>query len=123
MKDYIEARGGEVRLNSPVLEIMVDNDDDDDDDDSSSKNVKGLKLLDGTILEVDEYISAMPVDIFKKLLPESWSNMPYFAQTQELKGIPVMNLQIWFDKKFQNPVDGLVFSRSPLLSVYADMST
>merc|ERR1711968_416542 len=65
----------------------------------------------------------MPVDVFKKVLPESWSNMPYFAQTEELKGIPVMNLQIWFDRKFKNSVDGLVFSRSPLLSVYADMST
>merc|ERR1711968_395703 len=65
----------------------------------------------------------MPVDVFKKLIPESWSNMPYFAQTEELKGIPVMNLQIWFDRKFKNSVDGLVFSRSPLLSVYADMST
>lgn len=35
----------------------------------------------------------------------------------------MMNLQIWFDRKFKNSVDGLVFSRSPLLSVYADMST
>ena len=116
MKDYIEVHGGEVRLDSPVLEILVN-----DDDDSSS--VMGLKLRDGTILEADEYVSAMPVDVFKKVLPESWSNMPYFAQTEELKGIPVMNLQIWFDRKFKNSVDGLVFSRSPLLSVYADMST
>lgn len=39
----------------------------------------------------------------------------------ELEGIPVINLHMWFDKKLNN-VDHLCFSRSPLLSVYADMS-
>ena len=33
-----------------------------------------------------------------------------------------MNLQLWFDRKFESSLDGLAFSRSPLLSVYADMS-
>ena len=39
-----------------------------------------------------------------------------------LQGIPVINIHLWFDRKLQN-VDHLCFSRSPLLSVYADMST
>jgi 15-cis-phytoene desaturase len=39
----------------------------------------------------------------------------------ELEGIPVINLHMWFDKKLTS-VDHLCFSRSPLLSVYADMS-
>ena len=34
----------------------------------------------------------------------------------------VINLHMWFDRKL-NSVDHLCFSRSPLLSVYADMST
>ena len=34
----------------------------------------------------------------------------------------MINLQLWFDRKL-NSVDHLCFSRSPLLSVYADMST
>ena len=58
----------------------------------------------------------------KRLVPEAWSTMPYFKQLDELEGIPVMNLQLWFDKKFTSSLDGLAFSRSPLLSVYADMS-
>jgi len=49
--------------------------------------------------------------------------MPYFCQLDELEGIPVINIQLWFDRKFKAVVDGLCFSRSPLLSVYADMST
>jgi 15-cis-phytoene desaturase len=47
--------------------------------------------------------------------------MPYFRQMDELEGIPVINLHMWFDKKLTS-VDHLCFSRSPLLSVYADMS-
>ena len=52
----------------------------------------------------------------------AWSTMPYFRQMDELEGIPVINIHMWFDRKLQN-VDHLCFSRSPLLSVYADMST
>jgi 15-cis-phytoene desaturase len=64
----------------------------------------------------------MPVDIMKRMLPKKWSTMPYFRQFDELEGIPVINLHLWFDRKLKN-VDHLCFSRSPLLSVYADMST
>mmetsp|Transcript_15341 Transcript_15341/g.46139 ORF Transcript_15341/g.46139 Transcript_15341/m.46139 type:complete len:113 (+) Transcript_15341:1336-1674(+) len=64
----------------------------------------------------------MPVDIMKRFVPKKWSAMPFFRQMDELEGIPVINLHMWFDKKLKN-VDHLCFSRSPLLSVYADMST
>merc|ERR1712146_256202 len=73
-------------------------------------------------VEADEYVSAMPVDIMKRFVPEAWSTMPYFEQIKELEGIPVINLHLWFDRKLQN-VDHLCFSRSKYLSVYADMST
>ena len=63
----------------------------------------------------------MPVDILKRMTPEPWQKLPYFRQFDELEGIPVINLHLWFDRKLK-AVDGLCFSRSPLLSVYADMS-
>ena len=65
----------------------------------------------------DEYVSALPVDVLKRVVPEAWSTLPYFRQLDELEGIPVMNLQLWFDTKFESSLDGLAFSRSPLLSV------
>ena len=67
-------------------------------------------------------VSAMPVDVVKRVLPKEWQKIPYFRQFDHLEGIPVINLHLWFDKKFQKAVDHLCFSRSPLLSVYADMS-
>jgi 15-cis-phytoene desaturase len=62
------------------------------------------------------------VDIVKKLLPDEWRAKPFFKQLDGLEGVPVINIHIWFDRKLTT-VDHLLFSRSPLLSVYADMST
>ena len=113
MKAHIEARGGEVRTSAPVAEILTREDD---------GSVQGLRMQDGSIVTADIYVSAMPVDVLKRLVPARWSTMPYFRQFDELEGIPVINIHMWFDRKLQN-VDHLCFSRSPLLSVYADMST
>jgi 15-cis-phytoene desaturase len=112
MKQHIEKSGGEVKTGSPLEEIMTNED----------GSVAGLKMRDGSIVTADVYVSAMPVDVVKKVLPARWSTMPFFRQLNELKGIPVINLQLWFDRKL-NSIDHLCFSRSPYLSVYADMST
>mmetsp|Transcript_15346 Transcript_15346/g.46194 ORF Transcript_15346/g.46194 Transcript_15346/m.46194 type:complete len:226 (+) Transcript_15346:1030-1707(+) len=112
MKDYIEERGGKVLTKKRLKEIVVNED----------GSVKHFSLADGEVVVADEYVSAMPVDIMKRFVPKKWSAMPFFRQMDELEGIPVINLHMWFDKKLKN-VDHLCFSRSPLLSVYADMST
>merc|ERR1711865_1093567 len=113
MVEHITARGGQVLTGKPISSIEVNPND---------NSVEHLILADGSIVEADMYVSAMPVDIVKRLIPKPWSTIPYFRQLSELEGIPVINLQIWFDTKLTS-TDGLCFSRSPLLSVYADMST
>lgn len=117
LRQYIEQRGGEVRLSSPLRKFELNPD----------GSVAGLRLAgkdgaDGELLTADYYVSAMPVDPLKLMLPDKWKAMPFFAQLDELEGIPVINIHLWFDRKLQG-VDHLTFSRSPLLSVYADMST
>mmetsp|Transcript_11849 Transcript_11849/g.24671 ORF Transcript_11849/g.24671 Transcript_11849/m.24671 type:complete len:625 (-) Transcript_11849:231-2105(-) len=111
MVHHIESRGGKVLTSAPVKEIVTNDD----------GTVKHLLLRSGEKIVADEYVSAMPVDIVKRMTPKSWQNMPYFRQFDELEGIPVINLHMWFDRKLK-AVDHLCFSRSPLLSVYADMS-
>jgi 15-cis-phytoene desaturase len=113
MVDYITARGGEVRFKSGVKNIEVD---------ESDGSVKRFDLLNGESITADLYVSAMPVDIVKKLVPESWEKLDTFRKLEKLVGVPVINIHIWFDRKLTT-VDHLLFSRSPLLSVYADMST
>jgi len=111
LADYVESEGGKVFMNSPMKEIVTNED----------GTVNHLLLRSGEKIEADEYVSAMPVDIVKRMLPKAWQTMPFFRQLDELEGIPVINLHMWFDKKLK-AVDHLCFSRSPLLSVYADMS-
>ena len=36
-------------------------------------------------IEADVYISAMPVDVMKRMEPKTWQNMPYFRQMDELE--------------------------------------
>merc|ERR1711968_286945 len=108
----IEKNGGQVFCEKPMERIELNED----------GSIKKVVLRDGEEVVADEYVSALPVDVLKRVVPEAWSTMPYFRQLDELEGIPVMNLQLWFDRKFESSLDGLAFSRSPLLSVYADMS-
>lgn len=110
--NHIESLGGEVRLNSRLKKIEL----------NSDGTVKHLVLGDGNIITGDVYVVATPVDILKLLLPQEWKEVSYFNKLEKLVGVPVINVHIWFDRKLKNTYDHLLFSRSSLLSVYADMS-
>ncbi|MBD2211621.1 15-cis-phytoene desaturase [Calothrix sp. FACHB-156] len=114
--DHITERGGEVRLNAPLKEILLN-------PDGTVRGflIRGLNGAEDEVLTADLYVSAMPVDPFKVMLPAPWKQMEFFQQLDGLEGVPVINLHLWFDRKLTE-IDHLLFSRSPLLSVYADMS-
>jgi 15-cis-phytoene desaturase len=114
--DYIEARGGEVHLKKPLKEILLN-------PDGSVKAflIRGLDGVPDQTITADAYVSAMSVDVMKVLMPQPWRSDPFFQKLDGLEGVPVINLHLWFDRKLTD-VDQLLFSRSELLSVYADMS-
>ena len=114
--DHIEARGGSVELRAPLREIQLA-----EDGRVAGFRLGGLDGREGRVLEADAYVSALPVDPLKLLLPDSWRQDPFFSRLEGLRGVPVINLHLWFDRKLTD-IDHLLFSRSPLLSVYADMS-
>ena len=114
--NYITDRGGEVRLNAPVQEFVLT-----EDASVQSFRIAGIKGQSEELLTADCYVSAMPVDPLKLMLPDPWRSLPYFQKLDGLEGVPVINLHLWFDRKLTD-IDHLLFSRSPLLSVYADMS-
>jgi len=114
--ESIRARGGEVHLNARLAAIEL----------AGDGRVGGFRFAarPGEApeqVEADAYVSAMPVDPFKLLLPEPWKQMPFFRKLDGLNGVPVINIHLWFDRKL-TAIDHLLFSRSDLLSVYADMS-
>lgn len=114
--DHIKSLGGEVHLKTPLKTIELDD----------QANVAGFRIGgtqgDGsTDVQADAYVSALPVDVFKRIMPDTWRQMEFFSKLEGLKGVPVINIHLWFDRKLTD-IDHLLFSRSPLLSVYADMS-
>ena len=68
MAEHIKRKGGEVRTSSPVKRIVTNDD----------GSVKHLEMRDGSTIEADEYVSAMPVDIVTPLpsLPRTHSFRP-----------------------------------------------
>jgi 15-cis-phytoene desaturase len=114
--EYVMARGGEVHLNAPLREIRTN-----PDGSVAGLRIGGIRGNESREVTADAYVSAMPVDPLKLLLPEAWRQLPYFQKLDGLNGVPVINIHLWFDRKLTE-IDHLLFSRSPLLSVYADMS-
>ncbi|HEY9655258.1 MAG TPA: 15-cis-phytoene desaturase, partial [Crinalium sp.] len=114
--DYITGGGGEVHLQKPLKEIQLH-------DDGTVRGflIRGLDGAPDTVITADAYVSAMSVDVMKVLTPAPWKAMAFFQKLEGLEGVPVINLHLWFDRKLTD-VDQLLFSRSDLLSVYADMS-
>ncbi|KAH0453403.1 hypothetical protein IEQ34_017727 [Dendrobium chrysotoxum] len=110
--EHIKSLGGQVQLNSRVQKIEL----------NSDRTVKQFVLSNGSVITGDAYVFATPVDILKLLLPEEWKEIPCFQRLNKLVGVPVINIHLWFDRKLKNTYDHLLFSRSNLLSVYADMS-
>jgi uncharacterized protein with NAD-binding domain and iron-sulfur cluster len=84
MVEHITARGGQVLTGKPIRSIEL----------NADNSVKCLMMDDGTQATADIYVSAMPVDVLKRLIPSNWSQMPYFCQLSQLEGIPVINIQV-----------------------------
>jgi 15-cis-phytoene desaturase len=114
--DHVTAQGGEIHLNKPLKEILLN-----DDNTVRGFLIRGLDGAPDEIITADAYVSAIPVDPLKSLLPQPWRSLDYFKKLDGLEGVPVINVHLWFDRKLTD-IDHLLFSRSPLLSVYADMS-
>ncbi len=116
MVDYIRKNGGEVYLNKPLKKINLKQD-----NSVASFQIGGKGNEEIQDIYADAYVSAMPVDLLKLLIPSSWKGIESFRKLEGLRGVPVINIHLWFDRKLTD-IDHLLFSRSPLLSVYADMS-
>ncbi|XP_076927153.1 15-cis-phytoene desaturase, chloroplastic/chromoplastic-like, partial [Bidens hawaiensis] len=99
--DHIDSLGGQVRLNSRIQKIELNQD----------EIVINFLLTDGNIIKGDAYVFATPV---KLPLPEDWKPIPYFKKLDKLVGVLVLNVHIWFDRKLKNTYD-LLFGRSSLI--------
>ena len=75
MVEHIRSLGGEVHLDSPLREIKLN-----PDGSVAAFHIGGVKGKESFDLTADAYVSALPVDPFKLLLPEPWKQMEVFQK-------------------------------------------
>lgn len=109
--DWSASRGAVFQNLSPVEEILFD-----------GERIRGVQLRNGEILDADYYVSALPIHDLCRVLPESLkSHDRFFGNLDRLEGVPVISVQLWYDKEIA-PVDNVLFSPDGVIPVYANLA-
>jgi zeta-carotene desaturase len=80
-------RGGEVRTRATVRELRTEN-----------GAVTAVVMDDGSVLDADAYICAVPQDAILPLLPEALRSGSAFARVQQARVSPITGVHFWFDR-------------------------
>ena len=95
-KNFIEAHGGKVLVNTAVSKILIE-----------SNRFSGIELATGERITADFCVSAVPYFALKKLLPaEVFESSPFFAGWKDFQSAPILSINVWFDR----PVTDLAFA-------------
>jgi len=93
--EAITERGGSVELRRDVRALLV-----------SAGACRGVKLADGTVIEAQTVLSAVPWHVLPGLLPsDTVHSEPIFSRVLRLRPAPIISLYLWFDR----PVTDLEF--------------
>ncbi len=91
----ITDRGGSVELRRDVRALLI-----------SNGECRGVTLADGTTIEAQSVLSAVPWNVLPGLLPEDTvASEPFFSRILNLPPAPIISLYFWFDR----PVTDLEF--------------
>jgi phytoene desaturase len=107
----LQERGVEVRFNAKVKQVRFD---------AGRGLAQGFELEDGSTVAGDIYVSAMPAHNLWKALPLAMRDVPSLAGLRHLHGVPVMTVQLYFDRPVTG-VKNLIFSSRSHMSVYAEL--
>ncbi len=103
---FIEERGGSVILGKTIRSLLFDGD-----------RVCGVQLSDGSTLEADAYVSALPFGTLLDCLPPEWTADPFFAPAACLTSAPIVGVHLWYDRQIME--DAFVaFLESPIQWVF-----
>jgi squalene-associated FAD-dependent desaturase len=85
---WLEQHGVRILLNHAVRRIQV-----------GDGRVKGLELRDGTVIDADWYVAAVPFHRLLDLLPpEVIDAFPAFAGLRQLETSPITSVHLWYNR-------------------------
>ena len=105
-QEYIERKGGRLVTGKAALSLQGDN-----------SGILGVKMVDGSVIRGDSYVSAVSVGDLGSLLPLEMGKAPFFASFGELETAPIVNVHLWYDKPVMDQ-NFVAFVDSPLQWVF-----
>lgn len=103
---FIEGSGGSVIQGKTVRSLIFDGD-----------VVGGAQLSDGTTLQADAYVSALPYETLLDLLPPKLAADPFFEPIAGLTSAPIVNVHLWYDRQVMEDAF-IAFLGSPIQWVF-----
>ncbi|MGH9350818.1 MAG: hydroxysqualene dehydroxylase HpnE [Terriglobia bacterium] len=93
---FIRARGGEVELNRDVTGFILDPA---GNDGKPALACRGVRFAEGSTLEADVVLSAVPCFQLARLLPQDLlAGEPFFAGLAAMRPVPIISLNLWLDR-------------------------
>jgi len=81
----------------------------------------GVRLADGTELQAEVVIAAVPSHVLGSIAPRAaWDN-PALRNAARLRPVPVASALVWFDRRVGGPI-GLRFSPGCVFNTWVDMA-
>jgi 15-cis-phytoene desaturase len=109
--DYSASKGAIFKNNITVDELLFD-----------GTEINGVQLRNGEILTADYYLCALPIHNLRKVLPDRLKQHdPFFGGLYNLEGVPVISVQIWYDREI-TAADNVLFSPDGVIPVYANLA-
>ncbi|MCS7207931.1 MAG: hydroxysqualene dehydroxylase HpnE [Dehalococcoidia bacterium] len=87
VKRYLAERGGRVLTGVAVAGLMWNGD-----------QVESVVLVDGQRVWGRVFVLAVPWDTLLHLLNSGWAEHPFFVPLRRLRGVPILNIHLWYDR-------------------------
>jgi squalene-associated FAD-dependent desaturase len=88
LQRWLDAHGVQLCLNRGIVRFQ-----------GQADRVDGIELRDGSTLQADWYVSAVPFDRLIDLLPDDWAQRhSCFANLKNLETSPITSVHLWYDR-------------------------
>ncbi len=106
----IERAGGRMHTGTGIASIGL----------GDGNTIAWVETTEGERVEAEAFVLALPIHNLKRLIPSELKREPFFANLDAFDGVPVITVQLWYDRQVTN-VDNILFCPDGNIPVYADL--